>query len=105
MSDTDGEGKSKDDVYHERNLNAVLALRALHLLDRHNLVDVPMGYWPDGDGWAVVWADLPDEGQVGWHIPTELVPKWLDERDPEYDGYTTDEKNRRVALAAGVEGA
>ncbi|WP_435062403.1 hypothetical protein [Halobaculum sp. EA56] len=108
MSETDSEPKDKSDVYRERNLNALLALRALHLLDQHNLTNVPMGYWHDtddvnGEAWAVVWADLPEEGQVGWHVPTEMVPEWLDERDPEYDGYSTPEKNRRVALAAGVD--
>ncbi|MFC6787929.1 hypothetical protein [Halobaculum halobium] len=108
MSETDSEPKDKTDVYRERNLNALLALRALSLLDQHNLAYVPMGYWHDtddvnGDEWAVVWADLPDEGQAGWHVPTEMVPDWLPERDPEYDGYSTPEKNRRVALAAGVD--
>jgi len=108
MSETDSEPKDKNAVYRERNLNALLALRALYLLDGHGLADVQMGYWHDTDdvneeAWAVVWADLPEEGQAGWHVPAAMVPEWLPERDPDYDGYSTPEKNRRVAEAAGVD--
>jgi hypothetical protein len=58
------------------------------------------GWWPDtdadGEGWAVVWINGPF-GQVAWHIGMDMVPSWLEQRDPDYDGYSTDTKNARVA--------
>jgi|GEM_PF-2656928 len=101
---TDSESKTKSDVYHERNLLAVGFIRALRSVHEEG---VEFGWWPDtddvnGERWAVVWADLPGEGQVGWHVPRRMVPDWLARRDPDYDGYTTETKNRRVASFAGV---
>ena len=102
MSATDSESKTKSDVYRERNLLALAFVRAVHY-DGYEA-----GWWPDrdtvnGEQWAVVWANLghPDH-QVGWHVPLDLVPWWLPKRDPDYDGYTTVEKNHRVAAYAGV---
>ncbi|MEE6210850.1 hypothetical protein U3A55_11895 [Salarchaeum sp. III] len=102
MANTDSESKTNTDVYHERNLLAVAFLRALTDVDAD-----AVGWWPDtddvnGEEWAVVWVDLDGVGQVGWHIPQGMVPDWLPKRDPEYDGYTTSEKNDRVAQFAGI---
>lgn len=97
---TDSEAKSKSDVYWERNL---LALAFIH---QFRGTPYDYGWWPDqdavnGEEWAVIWANT-GEGQVGWHIPTDMLPEWLPKRDPNYDGYTTDEKNQRVAKLARV---
>lgn len=116
MANTDSGEKSKDDVYEERNLLALGFLAALAEREHYKPGSdgIEMGWWPDtddvnGDEWAVVWANLfagdpgsdlrpgKEYGQVGWHIPMEMVPEWLERKDPEYDGYTTEEKNGRVA--------
>ena len=94
MANTDSEAKTKSAVYYERN---VLALAYIDLCQQNG---VPTGWWPDTDDindepWAVVWANMPG-GQVGWHVPLDLVPLWLPKRDPEYDGYSTSEKHRRL---------
>lgn len=101
MSETDSESKTKSDVYHERNL------LALAFVQQYRNTAFDCGWWPDTDDvnggeWAAVWADT-NEGQVGWHVPKEMVPDWLDKRDPEYDGYTTDEKNARIARRVGLQ--
>jgi len=109
MAETDSEEKTKSDVYRERNLLAVAFIEAV--TSWNNLADGPeplAGWWPDtddvnGEEWAVVWVDLP-EGQVGWHVPREMAEQCrLWKRDPVYDGYSTEEKNRRVARYAGVD--
>ncbi|PSQ06115.1 hypothetical protein BRC97_06980 [Halobacteriales archaeon QS_6_71_20] len=92
---SDAAEKSIDEVYRDRNLLAIAFIRAFVYFRAERRGRVPHGWWPDGDGWAVVWVDLPT-GQVGWHVPREMVPEWIPEADPEYDGYTTDEKNDRV---------
>jgi hypothetical protein len=102
MAETDSEPKTINDVYRERNLLALAFIRNL----QYELRD-DAGWWPDtddvnGEQWAVVWADT-QHGQVGWHVPRDMVPDWLPKRDPEYDGYTTVEKNRRVAQLAGLD--
>jgi len=104
MSNTDSESKDKSDVYRDRNLLA-LAFICSYVEVR---ACVPHGWWPDtddvnGEQWAVVWVDLPT-GQVGWHIPLEDVPDWMPKRDPEYDGYTTEEKNDRLRRWFSVAG-
>jgi len=96
MSETDSEPKDKRDVYRDRNLLALAFIAAyaeVRALPQY-------GWWPDtddvnGEKWAVVWVNLPT-GQVGWHIRREDVPDGMPMRDPEYDGYTTDEKNDRL---------
>lgn len=96
MSNTDSERKDKSDVYRDRNLLALGFIAAYA-----EVRALPAcGWWPDtddvnGEEWAVVWADLPT-GQVGWHIRREDVPDGLPKRDPDYDGYTTEEKNERL---------
>lgn len=103
MAETDSEPKDKSAVYHERNLLAVALISARFEMG------YPCGWWPDtddvnGEEWAVVWTNLEQthDSQVGWHIPREMVPEWLPKYDPEYDGYTTGEKNARVAEFAEV---
>lgn len=103
MSSTDSEPKSKADVYEERNL---LALAFIEAVRREAYLagyaeEFASGWWPDtddvnGEEWAVVWFDDPHHGQFGWHVPREMVPDWLQKRDPEYDGYTTADKYRRL---------
>jgi len=83
--------KSIDEVYYDRNL-----LAAAFVDFYVGVSGASGGWWPDGEEWAVVWCDLPT-GQVGWHLPQEMVPSLLEERDPLYDGYTTTEKNERLA--------
>lgn len=106
MAETDSESKTKSDVYRERNLLALAFLGAYASAHNREGEAAEMGWWPDtddvnGEEWAVVWVNLP-QGQVGWHVPLEMVPDWLERRDPDYDGYSTHEKNRRVALYAGL---
>lgn len=88
--------KTKDDVYFERNLLAIAFIRTYSAWHLHYHDELPeWGWWDDdSDAYAVVWVNT-QEGQVGWHVPIDMVPDWLPERDPQYDGYTTDEKNRR----------
>lgn len=109
MAETDSEPKSKADVYRDRNLLAVAFVAMWdHLRTEIGAHHLAFGWWPDTDDvnseeWAVVWCDLP-EGQVGWHVPRDLVPPWFPKRDPDYDGYTTEEKNRRLREYAKVDG-
>lgn len=100
MSHTDSEEKTKDDVYYERNLLAIGFIAAIRDAKDAVGLEVNCGWWPDTDDvneeeWAVVWIDL-GTGQVGWHVPEEMIPGWLPKKDPEYDGYTTEEKNDRI---------
>lgn len=107
QASTDSTSKTKQDLYEERNLLALAFLHALEDLAAGSTATVETGWWPDhddvnGEPWAVVWADLP-HGQVGWHVPREMVPDWLTRRDPDYDGYSTAEKNCRVAEFARLD--
>lgn len=100
MTNTDSESKTKNDVYRERNLLAIA------FVQQFRGTGFDFGWWPDtdsvnGDSWAVVWADTQN-GQVGWHVDMSLIPDWLPKRDPEYDGYSTDAKNRRLAEYANI---
>jgi len=107
MAETDSEPKTKSDVYRERNLLALAYIRARVYYAEVHGGSLAYGWWQDeddvnGEEWAVVWMGYGDE-QVGWHIPVEMVPDWMPERDPKYDGYSTEEKNQRVAGFAEVE--
>lgn len=98
---TDSESKTKSDVYRERNLLALAFIESVRRECESNSLPWRGGWWPDRDAvndeaWAAVWFDDPHKGQFGWHIPLEMVPDWLDKRDPEYDGYTTADKYRRL---------
>lgn len=109
MTHTDSEEKTKNDVYYERNILALGFIRTLVLLLRreaaskeHERPPVFFGWWTDTDSvneeqWAVVWINGPT-GQLGWHIPVSMArdADWLPERNPEYDGYSTQEKNARL---------
>jgi hypothetical protein len=86
-------------VYRERNLAALAFLRSLWTA---GLTGRVMGWWDDdetGKEWAVVWVILPPDKQVGWHVPVEMIPDWLPENDPEYDGYSTAERQRRLEVS------
>jgi len=108
---TDAEEKTIEEVYQERNLLALAFIGQYELY--HSAAygkEVEMGYWYDEDApesggddfeWVVVWVNTV-EGQVGWHVPDNMLPPWLEERDPEYSGYSTDEKNNRVARLADL---
>lgn len=94
MSATDSVPKTKEDVYFDRNV------LACGFVVSNFARGFDAGWWPDtdtvnGEEWAVVWADLTT-GQVGWHVPMDMVPDALPKKDPEYDGYTTEEKNERL---------
>lgn len=113
MSNTDSEPKTKEDVYRERNLLAIAFIGAVATPGYSRTVEpskssyIPFGWWPDtddvnGSEWAVVWIDLPT-GQVGWHVPMEMVPNWMPKRDPFYDGYGTETKNNRLREWAEIE--
>lgn len=95
-----------EDIYEDRNLaglGAITALRAIKQIQdspKHHIGtewDVDLGWRDDldEDGWAIVWATLP-AGEVSWHVPEELVPDWLPEKEGNYDGYDRDEKNDRL---------
>lgn len=101
MTDADSEPKTKQDVYRDRNHLAVAFVAFYAIAEREqNGQFTRFGWWPDtddvnGEEWAVVWT-WTQEGQVGWHVPKGMVPRWLPQRDPKYDGYTTEEKNERM---------
>lgn len=94
-----------DQVYRERNLLALAFIQAYSRTDAGE--ESQYGYWHSGgepEDWPVVWCDIDGVGQVGWHMQKEMIPDWLPEKDPDYDGYSTKEKNRRVvAYANGYE--
>lgn len=93
-------GGDELDAYYERNLLALAFIecvrREMELIDEDGYA---CGWWDDDatdDEWVVVWVDDPNHGQFGWHVPRELLPDWLDERDPEYDGYSSEDKYERL---------
>jgi hypothetical protein len=101
MANTDSEEKSKGDVYRERNLLALAFIARTLDVERSRENEPAHGWWPDtddvnGEEWAVVWIET-QHGQVGWHVGMDMLPDYLPKRDPEYDGYSTDVKNARVA--------
>lgn len=95
------EPEEMNKVYEERNKSVLGMLKALH----ENGVDV--GYREvdietdqevseNESSWAIVWAELPDEGEVSWHIPRNMLPDWIEEGDGNYDEYDTETKYRRL---------
>jgi hypothetical protein len=65
-----------------------LVLEALSLAHRCGY-DAGIGLDGDGTGeWPVVYIELPDVGQVSWHLPAHKRP---------WDGHSTHEKYQRVA--------
>lgn len=88
--------KSKEEVYKERNLNALAFIKAYvetYLCVFEKRPD--FGYHEDGDGYALVWVETV-QGQVAWHVPMDMVPAWMPRQENYYDGYTTEEKNDRL---------
>ncbi|WP_254810634.1 hypothetical protein [Natronosalvus amylolyticus] len=91
-----GTDKALEEVYQDRNLLACALAEA---------TGAPSGWKPDPespDEWAIVWIQTP-MGQVSWHVPRAMVGTdqlGLHPRDSEYDGYTREEKNDRLAAWA-----
>lgn len=88
MSDDE---KPIDSVYRDRNLLACALAQA---------TQAPSGWKPDPESpneWAIVWIETP-MGQVSWHVSREmaeaLAPR---QQDVEYDGYSREVKNDRLA--------
>lgn len=80
-------------AYDDRNTLAVCFVAIVG--DAHSQEAIG---WYDhgGDGWAVIYADLPT-GQVSWHVPKGMIPATFPERDPDvYDGHSREEKNQRL---------
>lgn len=94
-----------DDVYRERNYLAIAFIAAVMREAKHAELENACGWCPDGedDEFVVVWVDDENYGQLGWHVPRDLVPEWLPRRDPDYDGYTTADKYDRL-IEGWVEG-
>jgi hypothetical protein len=83
----------RDKAYQDRNTLAVCLVAIAG--DAHGPGSIG---WYDhgGDGWAVIYADLPT-GQVSWHVPKGMIPATFPERDPDvYDGHSREEKNQRL---------
>lgn len=90
-------GKTREELYRERNAMWLALVRA----------GVTVGaqvYLTDtGDGWPVAGAFLPT-GQVGAHVPRELVDEhvsWLPERPVEWDGHDYEDRIDRLLDYAG----
>lgn len=92
-----------DGAYTERNALAAALIR----IGRYRCWCVNA---PDAEGWYIVYADTP-AGQVSWHVhPRDIhlfstangVPLFSGEAEP-WDGHTTEEKYRRIAIL-GDEG-
>ena len=88
--------RSRDAIYRDRNLLACALAQATH---------APSGWYPDPENrteWALVWIATP-MGEVSWHVPRELVEDLgLRRKEIEYTGYSTDEKNDRLAAWAAA---
>lgn len=83
--------KAIDDVYEDRNLLAA-ALAAQS--------GATAGWKPDPESpeeWAIVTIAPSGVGQMGWHVPRDLVEDLgLDRVNIEYDGHDREQKNRRL---------
>jgi len=70
----------------------------LHAVAAAAFLGYPAGFRldPADPTWPVAFIELPDAGQVSWHLPQHPVP---------WDGHDTAEEDRRVrAFAASQEG-
>jgi len=91
------DGKTLDDVYHDRNLLAIAFARAMRLTWGPDTAG-----WYRHDDWPVVWVDTP-AGQKSWHVTPDLEDVLerspLDKREPigGYDGHSRTLKNCRLA--------
>lgn len=51
----------------------------------------------DHPDWPVVFVQTNTVGELSWHIPSDMLPEWIHERqDVEFDGYSREEKNQRM---------
>lgn len=94
--ENNGDTKTRDQVYHDRNL---LAIAFAQTTAR------PSGYRldPDDENWAIVWVKLR-QGEVSWHVPRAMAERYLPSRDRFdgfYDGCDRAEKNRRLRQHLG----
>ncbi|QIB75728.1 hypothetical protein G3I44_16430 [Halogeometricum borinquense] len=86
-----------DDVYEDRNLAGVALV-----VSRYQEGDLA-GWYVDEDteAWPVVWAEMPTD-EISYHVPPERrelleASPLPNERPPGgYDGYTREDKNRRL---------
>lgn len=83
-----------EEAYTDRNQLALAFLKTLQ--DK----DIETGYYNDPDTseeWRVVYAELP-QGQISYHVPTELIEEYdfLEEKEECWDGHTTEEKRDRL---------
>lgn len=85
--------KPKEQVYDERNQAALLAAK---LADRHSAISEAGYRTTEDEDYPVLTIDHKHLGQMGWHIPREDLPEWLEETDTPYDGHTTEEKHDRM---------
>jgi hypothetical protein len=92
------ESDSKDEAYEDRNL-AVIALATMASERGY-----PVGLGNNNAGWVAVYIILPT-GQVSWHVPDRMIPKWLEENHEEipFDGHDIDLKRHRLREYAGVK--
>jgi hypothetical protein len=72
-----------DELYDHRNLLFLNLCRQLYL----------SSYWkPDGDGWFILFLDLPC-GQISYHLPNKwlfMIPPEIKRRDDAvWDGHTS----------------
>lgn len=92
-----------DDVYLERNRVVALAAR---LATRCGIMAHLAQHCPDDTTWDKMWMnivviELPNAGQVTWHIHEndlplfEFLPRFPAEHY-KYDGHTTEEKYARI---------
>lgn len=76
-----------DTNYKERYGDVLRALAVAHDLGYRAGIKID----PKEPAWPVVYIDLPDDGQLSWHMP-EYAGEW--------DGHTTAEKFARIVAYA-----
>lgn len=94
--DTKTESTTKSELYRERNQLALAFIDMCRRTPDGRFAE--FGYWMDatsvnGFESAIVWIELDGVGQVGWHIPAEMVPVWLPERCPDSNCAVDDKQN------------
>jgi hypothetical protein len=86
-------GKNIEEWAWERNLLALGFVRAAHEMG----FDAGVRFTDDPE-YPALFVPL-DVGEVGWHIPHDLYTdhrEWLPKRVAEFNGYTSEAKNRRL---------
>lgn len=96
-----------NEVYKERDLVPALAVAFAQENDVNVGIKQHQGEDWDDDWRNVVFIDLPDFGQVSWHIhKDELINfRYVGAYNDKWDGHSTDEKYERVKkFARGGKG-